>query len=273
MSVIAISRGSLRAATQLAQGLGSQLGSRVVDREEILAAAERYGIGETGLEMRHILAKHAPGFWERYADARRHYLACFKAALLDAVLEGPLVYHGNLAHLLLKDVPFVLRVRVNAPMENRVEAMMAELGLSRYETVRRIEAIDNERKRWTEFLYDADIMSASQYDLVLNLSRISVGDGIKMVASAVQKESFQRTPDAVRRVRDLRLATVAEVLLMSHPDTYGLPVQVSADADGARVAVKLSLDGGERQLIEGQIRSALQELDGLRHLDVSVTVG
>ena len=273
MSVIAISRGSLRAATQLAQGLGSRLGSRVVDREEILAAAERYGIGETGLEMRHILAKHPPGFWERYAEARRHYLACFKAALLDAVLEGPLVYHGNLAHLLLKEVPFVLRVRVNAPMENRVEAMMAELGLSRYETTRRIEAIDNERKRWTEFLYDADIMSASQYDVVLNLNRVSVSDGIEMVAAAVQKEAFQRTPDAIRRVRDLRLATAAEVLLMSHPDTYGLPVQVSADANAGKIVVELSVEAGDKRLIEGQIQSALRELDGVRHLDVSVTVG
>ena len=139
MSVIAISRGSLGAATKLAEGLSSKLpGSRVITREQVLEAAQRYGIAESGLEMRHIVAQHPPGFWENYADARKHYLACFKAALFDFLLEGPIIYHGNLAHLLLNDVTFVLRVRVNAPMENRVEAMMAELGVSRQDAIRRI---------------------------------------------------------------------------------------------------------------------------------------
>ncbi len=272
MSVIAISRGSLSAATRLAEGVGTRLGSRVTDREQVLAAAERYGIGETGLDMRQILTRHSPGFWEQYSVARRHYLACFKAALLDLVLEGPLVYHGNLAHALLQEVPFVLRVRVNAPMENRVETMMAELGLSRYDTIRRIEAIDNERKRWTEFLYNRDILSASQYDVVLNLSRVSIGDGIEMVAAAVRQDAFQRTPDGIKRVRNLRLATVAEIRLMQNRDTYGLPVAVTADSDRAEVTVSLALDGGDKGVVEQQVRTAIEGLDEVQKLDVRVKI-
>lgn len=273
MSVIAISRGSLSGATRLAHGLGKRLGCRVTDREQVLAAAERYGIGDRGLAAQDILTRHAPGFWDDHDDARRHYLACFRATLLDQVLEGPLVYHGNMAHALLTGVPFVLRVRVNAPMENRIEAMMADLGLSRYDTVKRIEVIDNERKRWAEFLYHEDIMNASQYDVVLNLNRVSLDDGIEMVAAAARKEAFQRTPDAIRRVNDLRLATAAEIMLLSDPDTYGLPVAVSGDAARGHVEVGLSLEAGDAQLVEKQVRAALEGLGGVEELDVRVKIG
>ncbi len=273
MSVIAISRGSLSGATKLAHGLGARLRSRVTDREQVLAAAERYGIGDRGISAQDVLTRHAAGFWDDHDDARRHYLACFRAALLDLVLEGPLVYHGNMAHALLTGVPFVLRVRVNAPMENRVEAMMADLGLSRYETVKRIEAIDNERKRWAEFLYQEDIMNASQYDLVLNLNRVSLDDGIEMVAAAAQKKAFDRTPDAVRRVKDLRLATAAEILLLSDPDTYGLPFTISADAAAGHVEIGISLEAGSAQLVEKQVREALGELAGAGTVDVRVKIG
>ncbi len=273
MSVIAISRGSLRAATKLAEGLSSKLQSAVISREQVLEAAERYGIGETGLELRHIMAQHPPGFWENYADARKHYLACFKAALFDFVLEGPCIYHGNLAHILLSDVPFVLRVRVNAPMENRLEAMMAELGVSRHDAVRRIEAIDKERKRWTEFLYDVDVMNPVQFDVVLNLSRMTIQDGVEMVASAVNKDQFRRTGESLKAVRDVRLATVAETLLMRHPDTYGLDLGVTANSAKGSLAVAGRFPAGDAKVIESQIRTALSGFREIEHVETRIEIG
>jgi cytidylate kinase len=272
MSVIAISRGSLSAAAKLAEGLSAKLGSTIVTREEVLQAAERYGITETGLELRHILAQHPPGFWENYADARRHYLACFKAALFDFVLKGPCIYHGNLAHVLLGDVPFVLRVRVNAPMENRVEALMTETGISRYDAVRKIEAIDKDRKRWTEFLYDVDVMNPTQFDVVLNLSRMTIADGVEMVAAAVEKEQFRRTEESLKTVRDVRLATVAETLLMHHPDTYGLDLDVVADAAAGKVTVSGRLSSGDAGIVEAQIRSSLAGVEEIKDVDVRIKI-
>jgi cytidylate kinase len=274
MSVIAISRGSLRAATQLAESLSSKLGSRVIDREAVLKAAEEYKIGETGLEMRHILAQHPPGFWESYADARRHYLACFKAALLDFVLEGPVIYHGNLAHILLKDVPFVLRVRVNAPMEKRVNNVMADQGVSRDKALEIIQAIDKQRQRWTQFLYDVDATaSVTLFDIVLNLDKMTLQDGVEMVAAAVGKEPFRRTDGALNLVRDVRLATVAETLIMRNPETYGLDLHISADSSAGKVTVSGRLVSGDAKLIEAEIRSSLSELQQIKDVEVRVKIG
>lgn len=272
MSVIAISRGSLSAAKTLAEALGARLGSAVITREEVLEAAERYGIGESGLEMRHIVSQHPPGFWEKYADARKHYLACFKAALFDFVLQGPVIYHGNLAHLLLDEVPFVLRVRVNAPLENRVAAMMAELGISRYEAIHRIEAIDRDRKRWTQFLYDVDVMNVAHFDIVLNLSRISMQEAIQMVAAALENERFRPTDESLKKVRDARLATIAEVRLMNNPDTYGLDLKVTADSALGKVTVAGSLQAGDANRIDREIRSALSDLEAVSQIETRLNI-
>jgi cytidylate kinase len=273
MSVIAISRGSLSAATKLAEGLSSRLGGAVITREQVLEAAERYGIAESGLEMRHIVAQHPPGFWEKYADARKHYLTCFKAALFDFVLQGPIIYHGNLAHLLLNEVPFVLRIRVNAPLEMRVEVMMAESGISRQEATRRIEAIDEERRRWTAFLYDAYAMNPMHFDIVLNLSRMTIQDGIRMIAAALENEQFRRTEEALETVRDIYLSTITEIRLMSNPDTYGLALSVTADSSAGTVTVTGHFPVGNGKTIENEIRSALSGLGLVKEIQARVKVG
>ncbi len=273
MSVIAISRGSLSAATKLAEGLSTKLGSAVITREQVLEAAERYGISATGLEMRHIVAQHPPGFWEQYAEARKHYLACFKAALFDFVLQGPMIYHGNLAHVLLQEVPFVTRVRINAPMENRVETMMAELGISRQDAISRIQAIDSERRRWTQFLYDVDVMNPVHFDIVLNLRKMTVEDGIKMIASALEDKRFHRTEDALKAVRDVRLATIAQIGLMNNPDTYGLELDVVADSSTGKVTVTGQLPTRDAKVIEEQIRAALSGVEAVKEVETRVQAG
>ncbi len=273
MSVIAISRGSLSAARKLAEGLSSRLGSTVITREQVLEAAERYGIGETGLQMKHIVAQHPPGFWESYAEARRHYLACFKAALFDFVLRGPVIYHGNLAHFLLNEVPFVMRVRVNAPLENRIETMMAELGVSREDAVHRIQAIDRERRQWTQFLYDVDVRSPVYFDVVLNLSRMTIDDGINMILAALEDKRFHRTEEALKVTRDIHLATIAEIALMRNPDTYGLELAVTADSATGKVTVSGRLPAGDAKAIENQVRSALSGVELIKETEAHVQVG
>ncbi len=184
-----------------------------------------------------------------------------------------MIYHGNLAHILLGEVPFVLGVRVNAPMENRAATMMAELGISRYEAIHRIEAIDRDRKRWTQFLYDIDVMSAAQFDIVLNLSKITVEDAIQMVVAALEDERFRPTDKSLKVVRDLRLATIAQIRLMNNPDTYGLDLRVTADSSTGKVTVAGSLDAGDAKLIEKEIRSALSDLDAAGQIETKVKIG
>ncbi len=257
MFAIAISRGSLSAASILAEGLRARLGGTVVTREEIIRAAKNYGLEKTGLSEEHIVKQHVPGFWERYADARKHYLTCFRAALLDFVLKGPVIYHGNLAHVLLNDVPFVLRVRVNAPLENRVKIFADEHGLSEAEAVEEIRETDQRRKRWVQFLYDVDTRDPVLFDIVLNLHRLVIDDALELVASELRKEQFQPSEKSLKIVRDLHLASVAEIALMHSTYTYGLNLKVRADTGTGEVVIERGPMLEDRVVSDDHIRAAL----------------
>jgi cytidylate kinase len=271
MSVIAISRGSLIAAKRLAESLGERLGAKVVDRDGVIAAAERYGIDRTGISRENIASEIAPGFWEEYADARHHYLACFKAALLDLAVQGPLVYHGNLAHILLSEVPCVLRVRVIAPKENRVAMLMEERGYTEERAIAEVKEMDTRRRRWTYFLYERDSENPVFFDVILNLHKMTIGDAVDLIAAEIEKPPFKRTEESLRRLADLRLAAVVETHLLHAPETYGLRLGVRANASTGEVAVIKGSVAGEAASLDDTVRGILAGVEGVRTVKVEMS--
>jgi len=273
MSVIAISRGSLFATKKLAEGLKARLGYRIISREEVIDAAKRYGIEETGLGVKDIMELHPPGYWHERSDERMHYLTCFKTALMDFAVEGSIIYHGNLAHILLNEVPFVLRVRINAPLGNRVKPLMEKEGMSREAAIEKIKDIDHKRRLWTQFLYDAEVIDPIFFDLVLNLERIGISDAIEMIVTEVKKEPFQPTEESLKVLKDLHLAGVVKTYLMRSPKTKAMDLDVDADSSTGNVIVSGSLPPDANQTREADIQSVLSSIESIKNVEVKVKFG
>jgi cytidylate kinase len=273
MSVIAISRGSLFATKKLAEGLKARLGYDIISREEVIDAAKRYGIEETGLGEKDIMESHPPGYWHERSDERMHYLTCFKTALLDFAVEGSIIYHGNLAHILLNEIPFVLRVRVNAPLENRIKPLMEGEGMSKEAAIERIKDMDHRRRLWTQFLYDAEVIDPIFFDLVLNLERISIDDAIEMVVTEVKKEPFQPTEESMKALKDLHLASIVKTHLMKSPKTRAIDLDVDADSSTGKVIVSGSLPPDANQTREADIQSVLSGVELVKNVEVKVKFG
>ncbi len=268
MSVIAISRGSLYATKKLAEGLKERLGYTIISREEVIEAAKRYGIEETGLGEKDIMESHPPGYWHEHANERMHYLICFKTALLDFALRGSIIYHGNLAHVLLNDVPFVLRVRVNAPIENRVKPLMDEMVIPREKAIERIKDMDYRRRLWVQFLYDAEVFNPIFFDLVLNLERVSIDDAIELVVNEVKKEQFQPTQESMKSLKDIHLASVVKANLMRFPKTKTMDIEVVADSSTSKILIDGHFPPGDSSILEQDIRSALSEVDIIKDIEI-----
>ena len=81
---------------------------------------------------------------------------------------------------------------MNAPFENRVSLLVEEQGLSEVEAVETIREMDQQRKRWVQFLYDVDTRDPVLFDIVLNLHRMVIDDAIELVATELEKSSFSR---------------------------------------------------------------------------------
>jgi hypothetical protein len=126
-------------------------------------------------------------------------------------------------------VSHVLRVRVLADEEYRIEAVMRTLGLDRKKARRYIEEVDEDRRRWVHFMYGISWEDAANYDIVLNLAQISMENAASMLVNIAQMPDFQMTPASLKHMEDLRLAADARLRIARDERTHRASVKVRAD--------------------------------------------
>jgi len=211
----------------VAEHLGELLGYPVLSREQVLLqAAENNGISEK--ELMDSL-NQPPPFWQQVLGKRMAYVKCVTAVLLDHVRQDSLIYHGNVGHLLLAGVPHVLRVRVIASMEQRIQAAMEQAKLNREQAIAHIQRVDNERSKWAQVLYGVDWDDPGQYDVILNLERMTTGSSCETIARMARLEEFQPTSESRRRLENLRLSSNVWAAMTRDPLTRSAGLEVTAD--------------------------------------------
>jgi len=171
----------------------------------------------------------APSFWQQVPGKRLAYVKCVTAVMLAHAKEGNLVYHGITGHLLLSEIPQVLRIRVIAEMQYRIQATMEESNLSEEEAIAYIQRVDKERKRWARLLYGVEWENPSFYDLILNLGRISEESACKTITSMAEQKEFQVTPENQKTLEDFRLSCRVWAALAKNPETRSAGIQVNAN--------------------------------------------
>lgn len=261
MSVIAVSRGTFSGGKLLAESLSCALGYRCIGRDALLADVSAHGVSQP--ELLEALEK-PPGVLERFNHKRYIYLTLVRAALTEQVRAGRVIYHGLGGHLLLGGVPGVLRLRVIAPIEFRIAMARERLGVDRAEAIAYIERTDQERRRWTRYLYGVDWADPTLYDFVINLEHVSIEQACGIVSSMTEWPAFRHTAERRAALNELALSSRVRAALALDSQTARLEVQVEAAA-GA-VAIRGELfglnDTVERvaRAVPGVTSAAAQEL-------------
>jgi cytidylate kinase len=237
MSVITISRGSFSGGKMLAECLARRLGYRCIDRDVIVERAAASGVSQE--KLRDALQK-PPGFLDRFQHNKYIYLALIQAALAEEVRTGKAIYHGLAGHLLLRGGQPILRTRIIAPMEFRINTVRERLKLSRSEAIAHIERMDEDRRKWTRFLYGVDWGDPALYDLVLNLEHIDLEEACRIIASIVIERCFEFTPESQQLMNDLALASRVRADLALNPSTSDLEVEVTALEGAVSIEGKLA---------------------------------
>lgn len=213
MPIIAISRGSLSAATSLAESVASELGIRCISREIIARAAVDAGVSESLVSEQ---MDRPPTIFDRRSAEREAYLWCVRSALCQYAAQGSFVYHGHGGHLLLSDIPNLIRVGVVAPMKARIAAVMESDRLDAKAAEEHIRRVDKYRDRWVRYLYGVERLDASFYDLTLNLETLDVGEACEVLTVIAGLERFAWDEDSRQKVTDAALTTrVTAALAMS----------------------------------------------------------
>jgi len=266
MSVIAMARGTLTATLKLSKYLSKELDYRFVTREEVLGAAKKYGIEETGLGKVAIVDQHPPDLLHRFNEKRKQYLVCFQASLLDYALEDKLIYEGHLAYLLLSEYRPVLRIRLAATIKYRINKLEEERGLSHDEAVKLIHNIDNRRLKWSQFLYSVDWRDPVHYDIVLNPEKFSLETAGQAIIHCAKSKDFQPTTQDIEVLKNLRLQAVVQAIIMNSKRTRGQEVNIQANATTGEVRVNGKVPGTGVETWEKDLHNVISEIDGVKNI-------
>ncbi|MCL4538277.1 MAG: cytidylate kinase family protein [Bacteroidetes bacterium] len=252
----------------LADCAASELGYTCISRETLVnAAVQRYGVPEQKL-MDALTRK--PGFVDQLTKEKSHYLLCLRAALIRMAQDEKMMYHGHAGHLLLQGAPHLLRVRVIADMEFRINAVMNTRHLSRKDAVDFIERVDSERSKWTRFLYHVDWNDPSLYDLVLNIDQLKIEDACEIVCNAARLEKFMATPESRRQLENLALSTEARGVVACDAARKGVAdAGVEIEAESGIVTISgtvASLEDSDR------IRELVSKVPGVKAVDSRIEV-
>jgi cytidylate kinase len=188
---VAVSRETGARGTSVARALGQKLGWTVYDHELLELIAK-----EMGLRTRLLQSVD-----ERHMSWVQDSMASF--ALEPRVNEGSFVHH--LMHTLVslashgacvlvgRGAPHLLpsattlRVRLVAPLEERVSVMSHQLHVSRPEAERIVKTTDRERTAFVKDHFRKDPTDPENYDLVLNAARFTVPECADVIAEALAR--------------------------------------------------------------------------------------
>src|SRR5208283_3861278 len=164
MGIITISRGSYTKGKEIAEKVAKKLGYECVARETLLEASQEFHVPETKL----VRALHdAPSILDRFSYGKEKFLAYYEASFLKHLQKDNIVYHGLAGHFLLKGVSHVLKVRILADMDERVKLEMQREKISEKQAYRLLKNDDEERVKWSKYVYGIDTNDPSLYDLVI----------------------------------------------------------------------------------------------------------
>jgi cytidylate kinase len=232
MPVIIISRGTMSGVHLLVDCLKQRTGIRCIAREDLDEIVNHHG----KLANR-ILEKlaHATSAYDQFSELRWPYMVLMRKAMLEEICTDNVVYHGYSAHLLLPIIRHVIRVRIEAPFDMRMDMTMKRLACSDKAAREYIAKADQSRLKWARFMYGKDIRNTLLYDLNLNMGHMTIKAACSIFESVLKEEDFQATSESQAMVDRLHLAADIEVALVTDPRTAAFEINAEVGEGGIRL--------------------------------------
>jgi cytidylate kinase len=212
MAIITISRGSFSHGQEIAEKVAETLGYECVSREILVEAAQLFNVSEKKL-IRSL--NDAPNILERMVHGKERYLEYIKASLLGYARKGNVVYHGHAGHLLLTEVPNVLKVRLLAEKDDRIVLLQQRRNISRKQALATIESEDKNRVDWTRYLYKMDLNDPWLYDIIIKIGGLNIQDACEIICHAAKSEKYQTTEESKQVIDDLAITNRMQAELQS----------------------------------------------------------
>ncbi len=252
MAIITISREMGSGGIPIAHKVAEKLGYQLIDGEMIMAAAEAYGLSPEAVEQ----ADEKPPHFVDTLDSKQFLdLHLIELIILEAALKGNVVIYGRGGQDLLKDVNSVLRTRIIAPFEDRVERWAEREWLDPDRARYLVRKSDQQRAGFIKYYFDRDWDDCVHYDLVINTQRLSEDKAVQVICDSVKDENLEGVKASGKKLLTdliLRKKVEIEILSSDNIDAYLLEISV---VDGIVTLAGQLHSNAEKNAAEKQARS------------------
>jgi Cytidylate kinase-like family len=232
MTVMLISRGTMSGVHLLVDCLKGRTGIRCFTREDLEEIVDHHG--ELAKRVLEKLA-HATSAYDQFSELRWPYLVLMRKAMLEEICSDNVIYHGHSAQFLLPVIRHFVRVRIDAPLDMRVEMTMKRLECAENEAREYIAETDQYRVKWARFMFGKDIRNTLHYDMNLNIGHMTLGSACTILECVLKENDFQASPESQEIVDRLHLAADVEVALVTDPRTETYEISAKVDENGAQL--------------------------------------
>ena len=225
MAIITISREMGTGAYQIARELAKKLKYTLVDGPRLAEMAPQYGITDEILER---VDEKLPVY--RTAEDRQQaaYLNIIELILLDFARSGNVILYGRGGQDLLIGMSNVLRLRIIAPFEERVERFAEREWIDPDLARELIRKSDIQRGGFIRFYFDRDWQDPMGYDLTINSSILGKGAIVDLIAAAARDPRLkEREDESLKQLESIILRKKVETELLMSGDVESLPLKIA----------------------------------------------
>jgi cytidylate kinase len=234
MAILAISREYGSGGREIGRKVADLLGYQFVDKERLFQDLEQ--AGPRWVRIAKEVDEVCPTLWERHDWQYRGYVSQIEDLILEYAVGDNVVIIGRGGSSLLQGVPFCLRVRLIAPMEARLQAIMARERLTLEAATRLIAQIDGERACYIKANYGSDWDAEDVYDLTLNTASLTHDQVVDILVKNLAAKDRLATSEAKASLALAALGYRLKARIATNPRVLVPTLQVFPEEDALVVS-------------------------------------
>ncbi len=258
MAVITIFSASYCHGDEVAAEVAKMLGHKLIDKEVVEWASRESGIPEEKLAR---AMRGSTSLLDKFIREKDRYIAYVRLAAAELLKADNIVYKGFAGHLLPRDISHVLKVCLVANHDYRVDAAAASEGISEKSARRIIKKDNEERKKWTQHLFDLGPWDKKLYDIKIPMHSSTVEEAAKLICENAQSLQLQTKPESQKAMDDFALAARVRVALIEKGHN------VDATSDGGSVTILIREDSIRLEHLKKELSKIAEAVPGVESVD------
>lgn len=271
MAIITISREMGSGGIPIAHRAAEKLGYTLIDGEAIARVAGKYGLTPEALE---ITDEKPPAFVEKLDEKMAVDLQLIELIILEYALKGNVIIYGRGGQDLLKDINSVLRVRIIAPFEERVERWAEREWLDPDLARILVRKSDQQRAGFIKYYFDRDWNDPIHYDLVINTSRLSEDTAVKLLCEGVKDKNLAEKKGAAKNtLHDLIVRKRTEIAVLSSAGIEAHHLQIAAEDGLVTLSGHLHSEAERKEVLKivRKVEGVKEVVDRLKIIEYRTT--